>query len=148
MEVGFRLDLKVSRERATQLLTRLANGLDPFAFEIFGLPDSVSIQFACSAHNRMQVVEQIKAFFPEAILRDRPGFLAAEWRAAADATAMVDFGLSREFMIPLRTGKDFEVDPLISIVAALGEIGFREMGVFQILAGSHETRGRRVSCEP
>jgi hypothetical protein len=136
IEVRLPLDLKVSRERATQLLTRLANGFDPFAFEIVGLTDSISIQFVCTTRDRMQAGEQIRAYFPDAILRDRPGFLAGEWRVAANATAMVDFGLSREFMVPLRTNMDFEVDPLIPVVAALGEIESREMGLFQVLFAS------------
>jgi hypothetical protein len=57
----------VSREHATQLLTRLVNGFDPLALEIIGLPDSVSIQSVCAAADRTQTGEQIKAYFPEAI---------------------------------------------------------------------------------
>ena len=77
--------------------------------------------------------EQIQAYFPEATLRERPGHLASAWRASGGAVAIVDFGLSREFMLPLRTGKDFEVDSFIPLVAALGEVGPGEIGVFQVL---------------
>ena len=66
-------------------------------------------------------------------VHERPGFLAAAWDNAGEATALVDFGLSREFMIPIRTGRDFEVDPLIPLVGALGDLQTHEIGVLQVL---------------
>jgi hypothetical protein len=126
-------DLKVTRDRAGQLLARLANGGDPVTLEVIGAPNSVSLQFACAGTDCAQMREQIQAYFPEAVLRERPGFLASTWSGAGDATAIVDFGLSREFMLPLRIGKDFEVDPLIPLIAALGEIRSNEIGLCQVL---------------
>ena len=133
IEVGVHADCKVSRERATQTLARLANGYDPVTFELIGLHDSVSLQFVCARPDPQQACAQIQAYFPEATLRERPGFLAAAWAGAGEGTAMVDFGLSREFMLPLRTGREFEVDPLIPLVAALGDLGPNEVGLFQVL---------------
>jgi predicted DNA-binding transcriptional regulator AlpA len=133
MEIGVPPDLKVSRERATHVLSRLANGYDPVAFELIGVNDSVSLQMTCAEPDRAQTCGQIQAYFPEAIVRERSGFLSSTWEAAGDATALVDFGLSREFMMPIRIGKDFEVDPFIPLVAALGEVEAYEFGLFQVL---------------
>jgi hypothetical protein len=133
VEAGIPPDLKVTRERAGQLLTRLANSNDPVAFELIGLDDSVSMQFVCAGRDHAPACSQIQAYFPEAALRDRPGFLASKWREVGEAAAIVDFGLSREFMLPLRTGKDFEVDPLIPLVAALAELRPDEVGLVQVI---------------
>ena len=133
IETGIPADLKVSRERAGQFLTRLANANDPVAFELIGVHDAVSLQFVCAGPDRPQVRGQIHAYFPEASLRDRPGFLGSAWRGTGDNTAIVDFGLSREFMLPVRIGKDFDVDSLIPLIAAVGETGPAEIGLFQVL---------------
>jgi hypothetical protein len=133
IEIRLPRDLKVTREKAGQLLTRLANGREPVAFEIIGLTGAVSLQFACAETELTEIAEQIQAYVPEATLRARSGFLDSKWRDAGDGTAAVDFGVLREFMLPLRVGKDFDVDPLIPIVAALGEIRAGELGLFQVL---------------
>lgn len=126
-------DCKVSRERAMQTVTRLANCGDPVSFELVGHHDSVSLQFVCGESDRAEASEEIQAYFPEAMIRERKEFLTDVWEMAGPATAMVDFGLSREFMLPIRAVKDFDVDPLIPLVAALAAIGPHEIGLFQVV---------------
>ena len=46
---------------------------------------------------------------------------------------MIDFGLSRECMIPLRAVRGFEVDPLIGIMGALAGLREGEVGLLQVL---------------
>ena len=46
---------------------------------------------------------------------------------------MVDFGLSREFMLPLNSVNNLETDPLVAIVGALSSLQNDEVGVFQVL---------------
>src|SRR5580658_8671099 len=126
-------DLKVSRERAAQLLCRLASARDSVAFELMGNAGGVSLQFVCSETDRCQVYQQIQAFFPEAILREESAFLAGRWQETSSSTVLVDFGLSREFVLPLRTCGNFDVDPLIAFVAALGNTNADELGILQII---------------
>jgi hypothetical protein len=126
-------DCKVSRERAIQTVMRLATCRAPISFELIGLHDSVSLQFACVRSDRMDVREQLPAYFPDAVVRERTEFLADAWGEAGPATAIADFGLSREFMLPIRSVKDFDVDPLIPLVAALAAVGPREIGLFQVI---------------
>lgn len=133
IEVGLPPDLKVTRDRATHLLARVASGRNPVSFEIIGISDSISVQFACAGRDETQALGQIPAFFPEAVLRPRQTFLESSWHAAGPATMLVDFGLSREFMAPLRCARDFDVDPFVPLVAALGELSAQEVGIFQVV---------------
>lgn len=133
IEVALPPETKVSRERATQLLCRLADNALPASFEVIGTGDAVSVQFTCAASDRAQTCEHIRAYFPDAVLRERSGFLHRSWESAGDATLLVDFGLSREFMLPLRISRDFEVDPLIALVTGLSAAAAEELAVFQIL---------------
>jgi hypothetical protein len=133
VEVIVPTDLKVTRERAAQLLTQLTQSHDPVSFELIGLPEAVSMQFVCAGPDCPSVCAQVQAYFPEAALSERSDFLASQWREAGDAVAIADFGLAREFMLPLRTPKEFEVDPLIPLVAALGEIRPNEIGLVQVV---------------
>lgn len=138
VEIGMNVptDLAVSRERAVLTLTRLANGRKPVAFELVGVPNAVHVQFVCAWPDRVQACEQIQGYFPEVKVAERPEFLASAWHHAGDATALVDFGLSREFMVPIRTGRNFEVDPLIPVVGALGGLQAGGMGVLQVVFAS------------
>jgi hypothetical protein len=126
-------DSKVTRERAMQSITRLANAHDPVAFELIGLPDTVALQFVCAEPDALGIREQLPAYFPDATIRERREFLPEAWNAAGPASTIVDFGLLREFMLPTRGGKDFEVDPLIPLVAAISSAGPREMALFQVI---------------
>jgi hypothetical protein len=133
MEVVLPSDLKISRDRAGRLLSQIATGYDPVAFELIGLPDSVSLQIACAEGDRAQLYQQIPAYFPDLVLRDRFSFLDEQWQSAGPETAIVEFGLSREFMLPLRTVRDFDVDPLIPVIASLSELVRDEIGLMQVL---------------
>jgi predicted DNA-binding transcriptional regulator AlpA len=133
IQIALPPDLKVSRERAAQVLCRLASARDPVAFELIGNAGGVSLQFVCSEADRPQVYQQIQAFFPEAILREESAFLTGRWQDTSSDVALVDFGLSREFMLPLRVSGNFDVDPLIAFVAALANTNADELGVLQII---------------
>lgn len=133
LAISIPADCKVSRERAMQTVMRLANCRAPVSFELIGIHDSVSLQFVCSEPDRAEAIEQIPAYFPEAVIRDRKGFLRGAWETAGPATAIADFGLSREFMVPIRAVKDFDVDPLIPLVAALAATNPGEIGLLQVI---------------
>src|SRR5208282_5170746 len=61
----------------------------------------------------------------------REGALGEAWNASSgDEVLAVEFGLAREFMLPLASGK---LDPFIGIIGALAELHPGELGLFQIL---------------
>jgi hypothetical protein len=126
--------VKTSKDATEQFLLGLKYCSGPLSFEIVGSQESIDVQLACRPADHPQVREQLQAHFPESVLSERRDFLNTAWNAHAGAeTITVDFGLSREFMLPLRTFKGFEVDPLIGTIAALGDLREGEIGLFQIL---------------
>jgi predicted DNA-binding transcriptional regulator AlpA len=123
---------KVAKEAAERLLTSLTYSRQPIGFEIVGVKDTIVTQFACSEHDRPQLAQQLLAHFPESAIAEHARFLEGLW-VQDKPSVIVDFGLSRECMIPLRTVRGFEIDPLIGIMGALSGIRERELGLLQIL---------------
>jgi Type IV secretion-system coupling protein DNA-binding domain len=115
------------------LLVALAAARFPLAFEVVGLHESVRVGVACRTPDRERVSGFLKAHFPEAIVGEAPEPLRAAWRSARGACVGLEFGLAREFMLPLRTFRDFRPDPLLAIYAALAELHAGEAGLFQVL---------------
>lgn len=124
-----------SREAFEQFLLSLAYCTDPIAFEIVGLPDSVVVQIACSDNDVGQVKTQLSAHFPEASVSEQSGFLKASWASVStlEDVAIVDFGLSREFMLPLEVSRKLDPDPLIGVIGALADVRKGETAVLQII---------------
>jgi hypothetical protein len=126
--------VKTSKDATEQFLLGLGYCSGPLSFEVIGSPTSINVQLACRPADHSHVREQLQAHFPESVRGERQNFLHTAWNAPARAeTLIVDFGLSREFMLPLRTFKGFEVDPLIGAVGALGDLREGEVGLVQIL---------------
>src|SRR5205823_5389840 len=90
------------------------------AFEIVGAPERVTVQLACGATDAIHVRQQLEAHFPEVTVTPRPSFLAEHWTEAADGeTVVAEFGLAREFILPLSSPRGFSTDPLTGMVAVL-----------------------------
>jgi hypothetical protein len=131
--------VRLTKDTAAQYLVSSLAAC-PVSFEVIGLPESIIIQYACRTPDRPQLVSQLQAHFPEAVLREHTNFLADQWqRASGRGTVIVDFGLSQEFMRPLAGLKSYEVDPLIGICAALSDLRQGELALFQVLY--QKTRG-------
>src|SRR5690606_12908584 len=94
----------VSREAAEQLLLSLSTCPSPVSFEIIGTPDSISVQVSCRSNEAVPVAQQVTAYFPESVVEERHDFLTQAWQGAGwHDQLVVDFGLSNEFMRPVRT---------------------------------------------
>jgi len=124
----------VSKEIAEQFLLSLSYCTRPVSFEVVGLPTAITVQIACSESDTGQVWQQLQAYFPDAVLTEETGFLQSQWDGGGGKdTVVVDFGLSNEFMLPLRSVKNFDVDPLIGITGALFDLQPGELGMLQVL---------------
>ena len=91
---------------------------------------------------------QLQAYFPEALLVELSGYLKGLWDERGNKdTVVVDFGLSQEFMRPLRCFTRFEPDPLAGLVGAMTDLANGEVALLQILfhAGAKPLAGE-VSC--
>ena len=124
-------ELDFSQESFDQFFHNLALCREPVAFELLGVHKRVIAQFASDIGDAAAVRRQLSAHFPEVQFRQLEGALDKAW---ADSTGneayAVEFGLEREFMWPLATGK---IDPFIGLVGALAELQPGELGLFQVL---------------
>ncbi len=127
-------DTKITKDAAGQFLMSLGHVHRPASFEIIGTSDSIIVQLSAARRDRRQVREQLQAYFPEALLSDRDGYLEALWdRTGGKETAAVEYGLSKEFMRPLRAFDRFDPDPLAGLIGAMAELGNGDIAVFQVL---------------
>jgi len=124
-------DINIPKEAFEHFLLSLSFCQEPIAFELLGLPDKIIAQFVSSVDDSPLVHRQLQAYFPEALFRKKEGTLNQAWdECAGDEIIAIEFGLEREFMFPLSSGK---LDPFVGIVGALTELKANELGLFQVL---------------
>jgi hypothetical protein len=133
LQIALGPDVKVSPELAEHFLVSLSTCARPVSFEVVGTSESITVQIACAQRDAGQVQEQIRAYFPEAVISESVGFLSDVWTAGKGESLVVDFGLSQEFMRPLKTFSRFEADPLIGLLGSLGDLADGEITVMQVL---------------
>lgn len=127
-------DLKVTRSVSEQLLSSLCYCANPIAFEIVGTGSEVIVQMSATERDIAHLGEQLTAYLPGAFLRlATEPFLPTAWETGGGPPIIVDFGLSNEFLIPLNVVPSFEIDPLVSIIGAMAELGESEVAIFQVL---------------
>jgi len=123
--------LDVPRDAFEQFLSNLSLCQEPIAFELLGIHKKVTAQFAAGESAAPLLRRQLSAFFPEAVFIPVEKSLESAWNSAAgEETLAVEFGLEKEFMLPLASGK---LDPFIGIIGALSELQSDELGLFQVL---------------
>ncbi|MBM3836015.1 MAG: DUF87 domain-containing protein [Verrucomicrobia bacterium] len=120
-------DLDISREAFEQFLVSLSLCRQPVSFELLGLASQTSVQFAVQSQDAALVQQQLAAFFPEAVFLPSQT-LASTW--ANGESAIVEFGLGKEFMFRLASGK---LDPFVGIIGALAGLKNRELGLVQVI---------------
>ncbi len=123
---------KINFENVEQFLLNLSCCSLPISFEIIGSGESTSVQISCREPDLLQVRQQLQAYFPDVALNEESGFLESLWNVQKE-TIIVDFGLSHEFMRPLRTLKNFEIDILTGIIGSLENLDKDEVGILQVL---------------
>jgi len=127
-------DTKITKDAACQFLMSLGHVSRPASFEIIGTHDSTTVQFVSARSDRRQIREQLQAYFPEALLSEHDGYLEALWdMSGGKGTAVVEFGLSKEFMRPLRRFERFDPDPLAGLIGSMAELGAEDTALLQVL---------------
>jgi hypothetical protein len=131
LETSLPAKLDIGNEAFEQFFRSLALCREPIAFELLGTAGRVSVQFATGEDDAPQVRRQLQAYFPEAVFRHRESTLEQVWNdCPGEEPLVVEFGLAREFMFTLASGK---LDPFIGIVGALSELQPGDLGLFQVL---------------
>jgi predicted DNA-binding transcriptional regulator AlpA len=127
-------ETKITKDAAAQFLMSLGHVARPASFEIIGTSDTVVVQLTSAQSDRRQMREQLQAYFPEVSLSEHDGYLEALWdTTGAKASAVVEFGLSKEFMRPLRSFERFDPDPLAGMIGAMSDLGATDTAIFQVL---------------
>lgn len=123
--------LDVSRDVFEQFLLNLSLCREPIVFELLGTHRKVTVQCAAAVPDAPLLKRQLQAFFPEAAFIPVQTGLETAWNnTTGDEMLAVEFGLERECMFPLQSGK---LDPFIGLIGALSELQSGELGLFQVL---------------
>lgn len=123
--------LDISREAFTEFLSSVSLCRQPIAFELLGTTGCVNVQFVADEADALLVRRQLQAYFPEAVFLPRQSRLEQTWESCeGDEMLAVEFGLAREFMFQLTSGK---LDPFVGLVGALSELEPSSLGLFQVL---------------
>ncbi len=131
LQTSLPASLNIPKDAFDQLLSNLSLCREPIAFELLGLSQRVTAQFAINPADASLTRRQLQAYFPEATFQPSQRPLAETWDSCiGDQILALEFGLEREFMFPLASGK---IDPFIGIIGALSELQPGELGLFQVL---------------
>lgn len=129
-------DEKVTADQTEQFLLGLSLCHSPISFEILGRSENITFQVACRERDLPIVEGALKGYFPGAVL-ERHSTNSLD-QLITPRALVVDFGLSDEFMRPLKTTLSLDPDPLIGLVGALEALQRGETGLLQVLF--HATR--------
>ncbi|MBI5021148.1 MAG: type IV secretion system DNA-binding domain-containing protein [Ignavibacteriales bacterium] len=129
-------DEKVTADQTEQFLVALSLCRSPISFEILGTREKIIYQFTCRQGDQPTIEGALRGYFPGAVLESHQAKFFDQ--VDANYSLVVDFGLSEEFMRPLRTSISLDHDILISLVAALETLQEGEVGMLQVLF--HSTR--------
>lgn len=115
----------------TEFLNMLAYSEHPISFEIIGTSESIIIQFVCNDGDRGRIESHIRAYFPTVIIQDIDstdfGFDSSR------DVAIADFGVNDEFVRPIATSDNFNIDPLTSMIATMEYLQPNDVVVFQTI---------------
>ena len=127
-------NVNVSREIMEQVLLCLSSSYEPVAFELIACDGVVITQFCASRADAKLIQKQLEGFFPDGVFLQTHSTFERKWiTSTGEEPLIVDFGLSREFMFQISTGRNFNFDPLTGIINALSELQEGEVAIFQIL---------------
>ena len=126
--------VKIAPERSLAWIESLRLAEAPVAFELLGYAGRVEMRLACGEADAHLVQNTLQATAPELLVRSSTQRLSRLWQEApGDRRATVEFGLGREFVIPLSAHTQRGLDVLSLLAAHLQEVGQDGMGIVQVL---------------
>lgn len=127
-------ELAVTPALAHAWLRSLSGLAAPASFELLGSGGQVSVFLSARSADLSLVSSQLQAFFPGVRIEERQDALLDAWEAGEGGVfSAVEFGLAREFMLPLGELESRAPDPLTAVAAALAEARQGEVALVQIL---------------
>ena len=117
---------------STELLAALATARYPVALEIVGSAGLVSMQITCATLDAPLVEGHLRGYLPGVTPLQGDDLLDRLGTSDLD-TRVVEFGLTHEFFLPIRSLDSFAVDPYVALVAALERTQVGERLAVQIM---------------
>ena len=133
IEIALPSGVRVSPGAAEAFLLSLSATRYPIAFEVVGTAGEIVLRLVARETDERTVTHQLRAFFPEAVPFVPARSLRETWGSLRGSAALLEFGLGREFMLPLKTFREFSPDPLLAILGALSLVREGEIGILQVL---------------
>lgn len=133
--VGFSFTFPKNQEITSLISAEFLNMLvfsnDAISFEIHGTHKNIAFQIVSSIDDKIRIQSHLKGYFPSVILKDIE--VHNLHFDTSKSIAIADFGLHSEFMRPIQTSANFNIDPLTSIIATLDNLQFGDTALIQIL---------------
>ena len=124
-------DFSVAGDLFHQFLSHLGDMKHPLCFELVGLPKQVECRFVTRQPDADRFDQAFHAFFPDAgAVRRRETGLIEEWLAEECYSLVFEFGLTREFLYPIKSDK---TDPHVNLVHALAGMSGGRGATYQVL---------------
>jgi hypothetical protein len=133
LKVTLAPDVKVTADISEHFLLSLSTCTSPVSYEVVGTGEAIVVQVVSSTVDALHVREQLQAHFPDAICVEAEDALGPNYKWSAESAVTIDFGLSQEFMRPIRTFARFEADPLLAVTGALSDLAEGEVALLQVL---------------
>lgn len=130
----------LSAEQLFQSLHGIVRGdskaKDHYSLEIVANSTGIYFIVVCSARYTQFIQNQIYAQYPEAQIQRIQDYIHKEEQIAKmnHNVRTVEFGLMREFYLPIKTFQSFEVDPLASITSSLSSLERMDQVWIQVVA--------------
>ncbi len=130
-------EYKTSARYIEQCLLTMTMQSSIISFEIVAAGDSIALQFACRESDVSYVEQQLTAYFPACTITRGENTLDALF-SDDEKTVVVDFGLSEEFMLPIKTYDSFDPDPLTGLFGVLDSLRNDDIALVQVLIKAAE----------
>jgi len=124
--------MTASGETMAHFLSSVSLASHPLTLELAGMHGRAWIHLVTDVEDAGMVAGQLRAHFPEAIVRHTSDSLGAAWGApdSEDERVVLEFALAGPFMLPLASpGKS---DPFVGLVGALTALAEGEAAVYQV----------------
>ncbi len=127
-------ELKFSPLHTEQLLLAVARAASFVSFEILAVKNEIILQITCPLAQEEILLSNLKSFLPGAEFRRTRDAIKEHFQlSSANNTVIVDFGLGREWFLPLPSSKNFAADSLLPLIASFEVIRESETACLQVL---------------
>lgn len=133
LEILVPADLKLDPGITDAWLRSIASARRPLSFELVGQARRVTMRLCVATEDRAIIEGQLRNLLPGVVVREPDSALAELFAATSgEYVAALEFGLAREFMLPLRPQPKIP-DPLASLIGAVAQAGAGDLALLQVI---------------